>query len=404
MFLDGRPPVNVGVTSGGDIFGGTQITFSDVLGDKQFNFFAASISQYRTIAGSLREPVATLPVRAPGLLADRSSSTGSSAASSTIRRFSRFIDRDLALATRTMQGGSAFGDLSVQPVSPRRDVRRRRQLQRALQRPGAGAVLEGLPGAGLRHAAVPQRHGRAARRGLRPGDDGLPRVRAAVGQHDAARRTRSRRRSANTLSRQTFDLDVRSTIAARRQRACWRCAGAGSRAGAMRPTSTTSAATPSCAGTNTSQFTGNNTFFCERRAALPADRGDADADWRAGRRPRRVLRRHRRRLLQRLSRSSSRRNKSKPYTPIIGYQTRCIRQPARRSSGTRSTSPGSGSCDGRASYGFGLETFALGFPIHFDWAWRTLFNRDWEDALFAAVGGSEEFRRPQFKVWIGYDF
>src|SRR4030095_5692337 len=52
MCLDGRPPVNVGVTSGGDVFGGTQITFSDVLGDKQFNFYAASISQYRTISGS----------------------------------------------------------------------------------------------------------------------------------------------------------------------------------------------------------------------------------------------------------------------------------------------------------------------------------------------------------------
>ena len=60
--------------------------------------------------------------------------------------------------------------------------------------------------------------------------------------------------------------------------------------------------------------------------------------------------------------------------------------------------------DGRASYGFGLETFALGFPIHFDWAWRTLFNREWEDALYASVGGSREFRRAQFKVWIGYDF
>src|SRR4029079_16608839 len=28
--------------------------------------------------------------------------------------------------------------------------------------------------------------------------------------------------------------------------------------------------------------------------------------------------------------------------------------------------------DGRASYGVGIETFALGFPIHFDWAWRTM--------------------------------
>ena len=38
--------------------------------------------------------------------------------------------------------------------------------------------------------------------------------------------------------------------------------------------------------------------------------------------------------------------------------------------------------DARASYGVGLETFALGFPIHFDWAWKTLFNKDWEDQLF----------------------
>ena len=60
--------------------------------------------------------------------------------------------------------------------------------------------------------------------------------------------------------------------------------------------------------------------------------------------------------------------------------------------------------DGRASYGFGLETFALGFPIHFDWSWRTLFNRQWEDALFASQGGSSDFRKVKFAVWIGYDF
>jgi hypothetical protein len=60
--------------------------------------------------------------------------------------------------------------------------------------------------------------------------------------------------------------------------------------------------------------------------------------------------------------------------------------------------------DGRASYGVGIETFALGFPVHFDWAWRTLFSRDWEDVVFASVGGSEEFRKAQFSLWIGYDF
>jgi hypothetical protein len=69
--------------------------------------------------------------------------------------------------------------------------------------------------------------------------------------------------------------------------------------------------------------------------------------------------------------------------------------------------------DGRGSYGFGLETFALGFPIHFDWAWRTLFNQDWENFLFSDIdpyshtsqnNGSANFRKPQFGFWIGYDF
>jgi outer membrane protein assembly factor BamA len=60
--------------------------------------------------------------------------------------------------------------------------------------------------------------------------------------------------------------------------------------------------------------------------------------------------------------------------------------------------------DTRASYGIGLETFALGFPVHFDWSWRTLLNKDWEDVRFAADGGSREFRKPRFAVWIGYDF
>ena len=70
--------------------------------------------------------------------------------------------------------------------------------------------------------------------------------------------------------------------------------------------------------------------------------------------------------------------------------------------------------DSRASYGVGLETFALGFPIHFDWSWRTLFNREWEDVVFsypAALdgdigpgAGSKWFRKVKFSVWIGYDF
>jgi acetyl-CoA synthetase len=60
--------------------------------------------------------------------------------------------------------------------------------------------------------------------------------------------------------------------------------------------------------------------------------------------------------------------------------------------------------DGRASYGIGVETMALGFPIHFDWSWRTLFNEEWENALFGSYVNAEAWRKARFQFWIGFDF
>ena len=94
-----------------------------------------------------------------------------------------------------------------------------------------------------------------------------------------------------------------------------------------------------------------------------------------------------------------------PYTPIIGYQSDASRQSASSTSTTGLPIPIYGQeqivqgfrlKDGRASYGVGLETFALGFPIHFDWAWRTLFNEQWENVLFASAGRQQ--RVPQAAV------
>jgi outer membrane protein assembly factor BamA len=96
-------------------------------------------------------------------------------------------------------------------------------------------------------------------------------------------------------------------------------------------------------------------------------------------------------------------SKAETFTPVIGYQNP-ITGDYEVQNGPPITIDGFRLRDARGSYGIGLETFALGFPIHFDWSWRTLFNRDWEDALFAAYGGSEEFRKVKFSVWIGYDF
>ena len=104
---------------------------------------------------------------------------------------------------------------------------------------------------------------------------------------------------------------------------------------------------------------------------------------------------------------------SKPTTvaPLLGY-TFDPTSPSQAAPvfGDPRTISGFRLVDGRASYGFGLETFALGFPIHFDWSWRTLFNKDWEDYVFSYQGvsegttGSQWLRKAKFSVWIGYDF
>jgi WD40 repeat protein/surface antigen Omp85-like protein len=52
LFLEGRPPLNVGYSSSGDFFGGSQVALSDVLGDQNFLFTASSIREFRNYQGS----------------------------------------------------------------------------------------------------------------------------------------------------------------------------------------------------------------------------------------------------------------------------------------------------------------------------------------------------------------
>jgi hypothetical protein len=118
MFLEGRPPVNIGVTSNGDIFGGSQISFGDVTGDRQFNVYIASISQYRTTAASF----INLSRRFQYALQGYSQTTFFYGQANSVfydPAYSDFIDRDLAQATRTVRGGSALG---IYPISRYRRV------------------------------------------------------------------------------------------------------------------------------------------------------------------------------------------------------------------------------------------------------------------------------------------
>jgi hypothetical protein len=107
MFMDGRPPVNLGVTSGGDIFGGSALTVSDVLGDQQFSFYAASVSRYRTMSLSYTN----LSRRLNWAVQGYSQTTffyGQYDGVLYDPIYSGLIDRDLAQATSTIQGGTIY--------------------------------------------------------------------------------------------------------------------------------------------------------------------------------------------------------------------------------------------------------------------------------------------------------
>ena len=108
MFLDGRPPVAVGVTSSGDIFGGTAVSFSDVLGDQQFSMYAASISQYRTLSFNYVNLAQRLNYALQGF-SQTQFFYGQASGVFYDPMYAGFIDRDLATATTTVRGGTAYG-------------------------------------------------------------------------------------------------------------------------------------------------------------------------------------------------------------------------------------------------------------------------------------------------------
>ena len=163
------------------------------------------------LLGQLHEPVAALPVRAAGLLA------GALLLRHRLVLLRPGLQPDLP-GPRQRAGHAhdarrqRLRHLPVRPLSPARAVRQRHQLQRALQRPDAGGVLEQLPGRDLRHAVVPRTAPRC--RSAWPSCR-RRRCSASSGRCRATRcgcRTRWRRRSATRCRTRPRDLDVRKYI------------------------------------------------------------------------------------------------------------------------------------------------------------------------------------------------
>ncbi|HVG72440.1 MAG TPA: hypothetical protein VM819_16120 [Vicinamibacterales bacterium] len=406
LFLDGRPPVNVGVTSGGDIFGGSSVTFSDVLGDQQFSLYAASISQYRTLSFSYLN----LARRFNYALQAFSQTTFFYGNLENILYDGSFIvDRDYALATRTIRGGTMFG---IWPFNRYRRVElfggfmqyreefndpsladlsnqfQEDQFGRQLFRSGNFVPL-GVNF--VEETTVFREFGPLSGRTTRVGYEYAPKL------------------GSSTMSRQTVDADARaylrigsSGLLALRAR--------GFRSWGDQPDFLYFGGNSEMHGYEYLEFIGDRAGFLNAELRFPlieamltplgvlggirgvlfanmggGSFGETTDPARAGQ-PFRWL-------------STG----AETYTPIVAYdQINAFQQlpvfgEPKNISGLRLV-------DGRASYGLGLETFALGFPVHFDWSWRTLLNKEWEDMRFAAFGGSTWFRKPQFSLWIGYDF
>ena len=432
MFLEGRPPINVGVTSNGDLFGGSQVSFGDVLGDKQINLYAASISQYRTLSLSL----VNLSRRFQWAVQGYSQTQffyGGLGGVFYDPSYSPFISRDLSIATRTVRGGSAFG---IYPID-----RYRRfeisggvvQLNESYNDPGLedlanqyqqatygqavfrNGTLVPLGAAFVQETTVFREFGPLAGSTMRLAYDVSPKI-------------------GNTLSRQTFDVDARHYL---------RLGGSGLLATRFRgfksvgdfPDFLYFGGNGELRGYDYLQFAGQNTYFANAELRFPlieaaltpigviggirgvffAGIGGAwfnnqtSVNPCTGETSGYRIATNNSAICQVTTgvRTDANGNFVTTIDPVTGARIPVLNYKAQAVSGFRLQ-------DGRASYGLGLETFALGFPIHFDWSWRTLFNKSWEDVVFACnsidqnsgacISGAQEFRKPRFAVWIGYDF
>jgi hypothetical protein len=437
MFLEGRPPVNVGVTSNGDVFGGSQISFGDVLGDQQFNVFVASIAQYRTMSGTY----VNLAHRFQFALQGYSQTQffyGALGGAFFDPSLSPYISRNLAIATRTIRGASAFG---IYPLDRYRRLEMTGsvyQLDEQYDDPGFQAQVQNIQKstygqtvfrngtvvplgvAFVQETTVFREFGPLAGNTMRLAYNVAPPI-------------------AGTLSRQTVDTDLRHYF---------RIGGTGVFATRFRgfrsigdfPDFTYFGGNADLRGYDYLQFAGSRMIYGNAELRFPiidaaltpigvvggirgvffAGMGGAWFERQPSADP--------------CAASAADAGNISPITPLVGrYQFATSKTEFCRPFLGTITDPNTGGPktdpagnpvvqigqvtpvsgfrlkDGRASYGLGLETFVLGFPIHFDWSWRTLFNRSWENVLFAAnCGGpncgSSNFRKPQFAVWVGYDF
>jgi len=395
LFLEGRPPVALGVTSGGDVFGGTQVVFTDVLGDQQFSMFVSSVSQYRTMQFSW----INMEKRLQWALQAYNSTQffyGQLDGIFYDPAYNGLIDRDLATATRTMQGGTGF---AIYPFNRYRRIEVFGGFTRYQERyedPNVAAVANDYQ---------QQQYGAALFNNGNMVPIGAAFVQETTIFREFGPLSGSTMRLAysvapkigNTLSRQTVDADARKYFRLG-STGLLALRGRGFTSWGNNPDYTYFGGNSELRGYEYLQFVGQKAFFANAELRIPLIEAMAT--------PIGVLGGVRATLFAGLGGAHFGdtpfkvfTNQTTVETPILNYDLS-----GNPIYGAPILVQGRRFVDAKASYGISLSSMALGFPLHFDWSWKTLMNKDWEDVVYAASGGSEAFRKVKFSLWIGYDW
>jgi hypothetical protein len=409
MYIEGTPALNVMVTNNGDIFGGTQISFGDVLGDQRFLLYADSSAQYTLASRTMSFQWVNLAHRLQFALQALTQTQYFYAATNGAYLASSlspiFNNRNDLQATSSVRGGTAFGiypfdrfrrmELSAGVFHVKEEFNSNAQAfldtygiaQPAVFRSGMSLPLGA---AFVQETTVFREFGPLSGSTMRLSYDVEPPV-------------------GNSLSSHTFDVDTRyyqriatSGVLALRLK--------GFRSLGQNPRYTYFGGNSEMRGYNYLEFSGQDAIFANTELRFPlinaaltpigvigGVRGvffaDVGGGWFSGQN------------FKFFSKGPE------TITPITDYQRDGFGNIVVNANGSPTPVYGPTTIidglrlrDGRASYGLGLETFLFGFPLHFDWSWRTLLNKSWEDALFASSGGSSAFRKARFGLWIGYDF
>ena len=374
LYLEGRPPINVGVTSSGDFYGGSAVGLTDVLGDQLFALTVLSIREFRTY--DLRYVNLASRLHYGVNLFDTTSFFYAAPYGVIPQGYGGYYDtsRDLAIATQRFTGGQVFAEYPLGTFRRMELGAGVMRVKEQFQNPQAEAqvcgqaALLGVPcfiNNGWQapiSLGVVQETTRFAEFGPLSGSTFYLGAAVAPG-------------FGSFLQRQTVNADLRKYLRLGSTSALLALRGRGFYSTGDNPDYFYFGGNMELRGYPYYGFAGNQGFFANAELRFPLIHLAAT--------PIGILGPVRGTIFFGIGGAKF---KGEPYTfatsePGFSY----INDPV-------FGEPVSGwhLVSGRASYGFGLELFFLGYPMHFDWSKFTDFG---------ATSNSWKF-----SFWIGYDF